>query len=146
MAKKTECTKCNITLTEDNRANRRAICKPCDATRMREYYRARPDLYNKHKGYVAKNDAKWRAATNTYILEVLKGSNGCIDCGENNIVTLEFDHRDPDTKSFTIGEVRSAKVRWDSFVAEIDKCDIVCANCHRIRTAKMFGSWRLEFM
>jgi exonuclease III len=146
MTKKTECTKCGTPLTESNRAKGRARCKACEAARMKSYYAANPELYNKHKGYVARNDAKWKAAVNTYILEVLKSRGGCLDCGETNIIVLEFDHRDPTAKSFSITSARQSKVSWDQLVEEIDKCDVVCANCHKIRSAKMFGNWRLDFL
>ena len=52
---------------------------------------------------------------------------------------LEFDHlRD---KLFSIGGELSAR-RWESILAEMEKCDIVCANCHRRRTARRRGSLR----
>ena len=146
MRKPHVCNRCNIELTETNKAAGRRRCKPCEAKRMKEYYAARPDLYNKHKGYVAVNDTKWRAVRNTYILEKLKEANGCMDCGETNLVVLDFDHRDPQSKLFGISNTRSSKYSWDEFVAEIDKCDVVCANCHRVRSAKMFGNWRLDFV
>lgn len=143
--KKTNCTRCAVLLTDSNRSAGRALCKPCNALRMKQYYMANPDIYNKHKGYVAKNDAMWKARVNSYIYEVIKESNGCVDCGERNMVVLDFDHRDPNTKSFSISGAHKSKVSWDMLVEEINKCDIVCANCHRIRTAKMFGNWRLDF-
>lgn len=61
----------------------------------------------------------------------------CVDCGETDIVVLEFDHlRDKRAAiSQMIGnqELRTIK-------AEIEKCDVVCANCHRRRTAQR-GGW-----
>jgi len=58
----------------------------------------------------------------------------CADCGVRfPSVCMDFDHRDPNTKEFNIS--RSLAHRsWESILAEIAKCDVVCANCHRIRT------------
>ena len=59
---------------------------------------------------------------------------GCADCGYNaHPAALEFDHV-REEKLFNIGEQignRSRKTLWE----EIAKCDVVCANCHAIRTA-----------
>ena len=60
--------------------------------------------------------------------------NPCMDCGESNPVKLQFDHRDPERKLFTIGS-RLDK-NWEALKSEIEKCDVVCANCHQARTAK----------
>lgn len=59
---------------------------------------------------------------------------GCADCGyAEHPAALDFDHRDPATKEFSVGartRAASPKKLW----AEIAKCDVVCANCHRVRT------------
>jgi hypothetical protein len=45
---------------------------------------------------------------------------------------MDFDHRDPSTKEFNVGSM----MRWSKkkIQEEIDKCDLVCSNCHRVRT------------
>lgn len=63
----------------------------------------------------------------------------CIDCGEGDPTVLEFDHRDPAEKSRTVCDMARARFSWDKIEAEIAKCDVRCANCHRRRTAKQFG-------
>ena len=73
-----------------------------------------------------------------YLREVLAGS-ACRDCGERDAVVLEFDHR---------GEKRgnvSTMATWASLAtlrAEIAKCDVRCANCHRRRTQISLRSYR----
>lgn len=49
---------------------------------------------------------------------------------------MDFDHRDPTTKSYGIAELRRQACSWAKMEAEIAKCDLVCACCHRIRTWK----------
>lgn len=58
----------------------------------------------------------------------------CMDCGiRYPSYVMDFDHRDPSTKRFSIGR-QVASYGIDALRAEIAKCDVVCANCHRIRT------------
>ena len=59
----------------------------------------------------------------------------CLDCGlicDNfNFVCFDFDHRDPKNKLFALS---SANNGIDATIRELAKCDLVCANCHRLRT------------
>jgi hypothetical protein len=48
---------------------------------------------------------------------------------------MDFDHRDPSTKGFTVSRM-VGRATIEAILAEIAKCDIVCANCHRERTMK----------
>jgi hypothetical protein len=47
---------------------------------------------------------------------------------------MDFDHRDADTKAFRVTEGRAMLASRDRLALEVRKCDVVCANCHRIRT------------
>lgn len=59
----------------------------------------------------------------------------CVDCGyEGPPFMFDFDHRNPSEKAFTVsarGSISLVRLR-----AEASKCDLVCANCHRMRTHK----------
>lgn len=98
------------------------------------------------------NSKKYRQNVNEkrqqFLAEQLIGKK-CVDCGYDNIIALEFDHRDPTQKDFTISKLLSKNGASKRMIAliekEIAKCDVVCSNCHTIRTAKMFGSWRLRY-
>lgn len=66
-------------------------------------------------------------------------SKPCMDCGGIfDPVCMDFDHRPGEVKSFNVAAWRnfSANVTTAKLHAEIAKCDVVCANCHRIRTFK----------
>lgn len=67
-----------------------------------------------------------------------KSKNHCVDCGEKNPIVLQFDHRSDSNK---ISEVCNLK-SLDKIKEEILKCDIRCANCHTIKTAKDFGWYK----
>ena len=66
----------------------------------------------------------------------------CVDCGEDDVRCLDFDHRDPSQKLANVSQLVATHVRWERIQAEIEKCDIRCANCHRKRTAEQQQSWR----
>ena len=66
------------------------------------------------------------------------GEHPCIDCGESDPTTLDFDHRDGVEKLATVNALVRA-LNWAGLLAEIAKCDVRCANCHRRRTAAQRG-------
>lgn len=93
---------------------------------------------NKHK-YIAKqierNKEKIKLVKQ-YLWDY-KVKYGCVDCNETDPVVMEFDHLQD--KSFTISN-KAARYSLTKLKQELDKCEVVCANCHRRRTAKR-GNW-----
>ena len=66
-------------------------------------------------------------------LRSYKMKHGCADCGYNkHWVALDFDHLPEHDKRFNIAHRLTAKM--ETMLEEIAKCEVVCANCHRIRT------------
>jgi hypothetical protein len=74
-----------------------------------------------------------------YLLSFFEG-HPCVDCGESDPVVLEFDHLSD--KSFAIG-TKLVQFAWQTILDEIEKCEVVCANCHRRRTARRRGAVRV---
>lgn len=73
-----------------------------------------------------------------------KVRQGCMDCGFNaHPIALEFDHRSGEQKLFNIGE-KVGCYPMNRIWAEIAKCDVVCANCHAIRTFTRRGRVDIE--
>lgn len=64
----------------------------------------------------------------------LKGGK-CVDCGikydEHNYVIFDFHHKDPSLKEKDWGELR--KTSEKNIIKELDKCVLLCSNCHRMR-------------
>lgn len=59
----------------------------------------------------------------------------CADCGGVfPPECMDFDHRDRKTKRMSVGLMISQRSSKDAILEEVAKCDLVCANCHRIRT------------
>jgi len=70
------------------------------------------------------------------LIDSIKLKKGCELCGyKKNPVALDFDHLDPTKKSFTIG-TKYTSVALERLTKEIEKCRVLCANCHRIETSR----------
>lgn len=95
-------------------------------------YKHREDLYKAQKRH--------RLKIRTKLTEFLS-TKKCLDCGENDPVVLEFDHKDVTTKFKKIATMLSGHYSWESVSKEISKCEIRCANCHRRKTYKQFKSF-----
>jgi hypothetical protein len=109
------------------KGQRHNYCRPCHSAYHREHYLANKQRYidqaRERKGVL-------RVERTKYLLEYFS-THPCIDCGEPDPVVLEFDHLEE--KRFNIGQVLTYR-NWASILAEIEKCEVVCANCHRRRT------------
>lgn len=68
-------------------------------------------------------------------------SHPCVDCGIRDLRVLEFDHHSGE-KIANVATLMADLKRWEIIEKEIAKCDVVCANCHSIRTVERAGGWR----
>jgi hypothetical protein len=83
-----------------------------------------------------KSQARERRKMLTSFLNNLKIKTGCKDCGYNaHHVALDFDHI-TDNKTLNVSNAKSIK----QALKEIEKCEVVCSNCHRIRTYQRLNS------
>lgn len=75
----------------------------------------------------------WRKKIASYVRDI-KSSNPCADCGLTyHYVVMDFDHRPGEEKLAEVGFL-TTHGSFDDVKAEIEKCDLVCSNCHRLRT------------
>jgi hypothetical protein len=117
------------------RGQRDSFCRPCRSAYGKEHYAANRQRYIDQARVVKQRVALERTR---YLIEYFV-AHPCVDCGETDPVVLEFDHlRD---KCFDIGQKLAVR-RWTSILAEIEKCEVVCANRHRRRTARRRGTLR----
>ncbi len=85
-----------------------------------------------------KDQAKERRESNSRVIKAVKLAAGCIDCGYNeHSEAMDFDHQDTTTKKFLVGQPGPRHLRL--VVEEVMKCDIRCANCHRVRHNRKRG-------
>lgn len=102
-------------------------CKSCYKQYFAEYYKNNKE---KHRAIAySVNTKKSRYLKN--LVNTIKESRGCINCGENCPECLDFHHLDPKQKNFSIAEYMRKKSNPDTVLKEIEKCVVVCANCHR---------------
>jgi hypothetical protein len=112
-----------------------SLCRPCRSAYGKEHYAA-----NRQR-YIDQAAARKRALAlerTHYLLRYFK-DHPCRDCGETDAVVLEFDHLGG--KAFNIGQALPYR-NWQAILDEIEKCEVVCANCHRRRTARRRGALR----
>ncbi len=65
----------------------------------------------------------------------------CADCDESYpYYIMDFDHKPDSEKKYLINKLVKTGTAISTLQKEIDKCDVVCSNCHRIRTHKRMTS------
>lgn len=120
----------------DKRSGRlHAQCKQCYSinrtTYSAEHYKKYGHLY---RDRARKRRAKIKQELQVKLLEHLTGKS-CVICSENDPRVLDFDHINPKDKAFGISRAITTAVRWELIQIEMEKCQILCANCHRKKTA-----------
>lgn len=122
-------TKITIGGCKNMQSNKEHICAKCkqpffvkkNATTRKYCYNCVPEI--------AKSGAQQRKIYKKWGLKY-KGSK-CQCCGYNKCSeALEFHHIDPSQKDFSISD-RDLTLDWDTVKKELDKCVLVCSNCHR---------------
>lgn len=96
----------------------------------REWYASHPEYRKRQKELKAarrEQIARW--------VKAWKAVQGCCVCGDHDPVVLDFHHRDGADKKFELGRGSFAGRSAKAVAAEIAKCDVLCANCHRRRHA-----------
>ena len=75
-----------------------------------------------------------RLARKVALMDAMGGK--CIKCGFDQVGALQFHHRDPQEKRFAICDALNSgykmKYSWEEILKEVEKCDLICANCHHL--------------
>lgn len=140
------CSGCKATKPEEmfsfrNKAKglRHTRCKDCVAQVRKRHYRENKEYYFEK---ARRHDATRTEENQRLMCEYLSDKK-CADCPENNLVVLQFDHlRD---KKYNIAHLMH-RAPWKTVLKEIEKCEIVCANCHAIRTQTRSQSYRIKWV
>lgn len=147
MVKSKKCTICKIIkhLDEFNKKlltkdGLQSHCRDCNRARSRRYYAENSD---KHKKAVAVHKGFSRQKIREYLAEYLL-THPCVDCGETDILVLEFDHV-RGSKRANLSSMGSSGFCLETVQEEISKCNVRCANCHRRKTAKDQKWYKMVF-
>ena len=133
--KRDDLTQEDFTLKYKGKTKRNSWCKSCIRQAQRNCYKLNPkrrkDCYNRRKRIYKEN----RIFILSYLL-----NNPCSICGEKDIRCLEFDHIDRKEKRLAIARMVSFSL--NSLKKEMNKCRILCANCHKKITAEQFNWYK----
>lgn len=115
----------------------KAICKTCRNKYQEEVRLAQASQqgrkYTKRDSYTKRQKMD--------MIRSMKESTPCADCGQKfPAYVMDFDHRPGVVKVAGIATMARMTFTWQDILTEISKCDLVCANCHRIRTHET-GGW-----
>lgn len=109
------CTKCGRRLPIDQfnfrdkaKGTRRSECKECHTSYMKQKYQEK------------KNE-----------IQTIKAQLSCAKCGDKRGYVLDFHHLNPEEKENTIARMLSNRYELNKVYDEINKCIVLCANCHR---------------
>ena len=123
-----------------DRGIRHTRCKFCQSQVSKLHYKNNKQSYFDHArmrdALIIENNQKKLA---NYL-----SCHPCIDCGQTDIRVLEFDHVRGD-KANNIARMIGEGFSWSTIEAEIAKCEVRCANCHRIKTNERSSWWRYRF-
>ncbi len=88
-------------------------------------------LKTKERMYATRKRSKVRARE---FIQKYREEHPCVDCGETNWLVLQFDHLPGFEKFKAVANMSQGGYSVTRIQLEIDKCEVVCANCHTIRT------------
>lgn len=137
------CTVCKLEKTNndfyfrDKATNKlHSQCKLCYSEKRRKLWKI---YYYKHGSKYRENanlrNKKLKDKLRHQMMQYLSDKS-CVICGVSDPRILEFDHINPKMKSFSISRAITNVLSWETILNEIEKCQVLCANCHKIKTAE----------
>ena len=144
---KKRCTFCNrlrplssFNKHHGRKDGRQTHCRQCGKEQSAAWYSRNQ---KRHRETVRKSAHLRRAEARALVLEYLK-THPCTDCGETDIVVLQFDHV-KGTKVAAVGTLIGQGCVLKVLEAEIAKCVVRCANCHtRVTFKRLKRCYRFE--
>ena len=103
------------------KVGRQSMCKSCASKRRTEHY-----LANKEHEINVRN-TRANAIRKQFV--EYKQNCSCVNCGEDRWYVLEFHHIDEKIEAVSV--LVSNRAAWNTILNEIEKCDVLCANCHK---------------
>jgi hypothetical protein len=115
------------------------FCKECACKYASGHYK-KEEVKEKHLLSVSERRKIVKQRNRELVLEYLQ-SHPCVDCQESDPIVLEFDHQRD--KRMGVARLIQGGYPEKTILDEIEKCEVRCANCHRRKTAKDQGWFKL---
>jgi hypothetical protein len=116
---------------------RQRYCRICTRLQLKTHY-------ERHTAYYLRKARRRNHKIKRLNQEKLLGylaEHPCVDCGEADVVCLEFDHvRGEKLKPIS---AMVGTYEWETIKREVEKCEVRCANCHRRKTARQGSYYKL---
>lgn len=137
------CTKCGLEkdveefpLRNQFTHRRQSYCKACKSIMHANWYQRNKDY---QKSNARRHSTQYRQALREFLWNYLL-VHPCEKCGEKDPVVLEFHHLH--SKEMAISEMITKITNIERLKEELEKCTVLCSNCHRRLTAKERGWFR----
>lgn len=134
------CPKCKESKPESDfgfkeKGRLQPYCRPCNNAHNREYYAKNRE---KQKAVVLARNQRYKEELRVWIRDI-KSNTPCADCKIlHPWFVMDFDHVF-DEKEYNISMMLVSGYSKSKIQKEIDKCELVCSNCHRVRTFTRSG-------
>ena len=133
------CGKCKVeksidcfSLKSKIKGTRQSNCKDCQKQYCRQHFKDNTSYYLQK----ARDTKRRSRETLNKYKETLK----CSRCPENDICCLDFHHLNPDEKEISISQAASSGWSFKRLELELNKCIVLCSNCHRKEHAALSSS------
>ena len=143
-----QCSKCEqfkepteFNSSKDRKDGLTSWCKICVRNRSKIWYNDNSEKVKYKESVTRKGKREW-------ILGI-KSSKSCEKCGETHPSCMDFHHLDPTQKDFSISNaLYKLHYTRELILAELEKCIVLCANCHRIfhHEERTYGASIDEFL
>ncbi len=121
------CNKCKVNEARSGQYT----CKKCHNEYQKVYYKNNPRS-------ISESGKRRKVAIRDLVKKVKDVP--CMDCGvKYPYYVMDLDHRPGEEKVFNLSTAGSKHMSLTTIQKEIDKCDVVCSNCHRGRTFNRIG-------
>ncbi len=138
------CTKCNLPKNIDefrwrnkSKGTKTCWCNECYKIYEKDKWKSSKERREGNK----KRNRLRRIRNQQFVWDYLK-TNGCEECPEKNPIVLTFDHLDRNSKITDISVMSRGSWSLEAIKEEIEKCRVLCSNCHMKHTAEQMGWYK----
>jgi hypothetical protein len=120
-------------------------CHTCQRIKEKKDFYLQSDGVKTFKSCIpctSKNIAKQKKKIYKWV-DDYKAAAGCAHCGTKDMRCLQLHHRDSETKKRSVAQLIGKGYIFKTVKTEVDKCEVLCANCHSIHhhEERRSGSW-----